>query len=225
GCSAVGVSILSVRGPIGSLDGPIVDQRLDSCTNISLLVMETYEKLKNKPAIRTGKKMMLWQLTNKTRVIQGYCDLPIFMQMKDGAMVETTVEVFLVSEMFVPLLLREDYHINYELSMTRLIEEGTSVHFGETKFIVSAQAQTRRRRIKERDLERKGTVRAAKDYRLKPHTCVNVEVEGHFDEDKEFLVERGLLPLKGSMYLATPNVLITPAYRKVLIMNPTHTRR
>ncbi|KAF9020061.1 hypothetical protein BDZ89DRAFT_924489, partial [Hymenopellis radicata] len=226
GCSAVGVSVLSMKGPIGSKDGPVIDQRLDSCANISLLSMEVYETLRHKPTIRTGKKMMLWQLTDKTKAIQGYCDLPLFVQTREGAMVETTVEVFLVPGMSVPLLLGEDYHINYELSVTRSIEEGTSIHFGNTKFVVAAQAlhrrqQTRRRRIKERDLQYKGTVRAAKDYRIKAHSCVNVEVEGYFAEDEEFIVERGLLPLKGSMYLATPNVLLTPSYRRVPIMNPT----
>ncbi|KAF8995154.1 hypothetical protein BDZ89DRAFT_971889 [Hymenopellis radicata] len=223
GCSAVGVSVLSMKGPIGSKDGPVMDQRLDSCANISLLSMEVYETLRHKLTIRTSKKMMLWQLTDKTKAIQGYCDLPLFVQTREGAMVETTVEVFLVPGMSVPLLLGEDYHINYELSVTRSIEEGTSIHFGNTKFVVAAQAVNNTDDWKNLRAKTYSTreLCAAKDYRIKAHSCVNVEVEGYFTEDEEFIVERGLLPLKGSMYLATPNVLLTPSYRRVPIMNPT----
>ncbi|KAF8990622.1 hypothetical protein BDZ89DRAFT_1151860 [Hymenopellis radicata] len=243
GCSALGVSVLSMKGPVGSLDGPVIDQRLDSCANISLMSMECYESLSKKPAMKKGKKMMLWQVTDKSKAIQGYCDLPIFTETVEGSIIETTAEVFLVPGMSVPLLLGEDYHINYELSVIRDIENGTTVRFGKTKFAVRARAvdgsadwknlrtsayglahflkaklhrrqQTRKRRVKQTETMRNATVRAAQDYRIKPHTCVNVLVEGNLGDDEEWIVERGLLPLKGSMYLATPNVLLTPEFRK-----------
>ncbi|KAF8995144.1 hypothetical protein BDZ89DRAFT_1053007 [Hymenopellis radicata] len=250
GCSAVGVSVLSMKGPVGSLDGPVVDQRLDSCANISLMSLECYESMLKKPSIKKGKKMMLWQVTDKSKVIQGYCDLPIFTECIDRWTIETTVEVFLVPGMSVPLLLGKDYHINYELSVTRNIENGTTVHFGSSKFSVKAMAvdgspdwknlrtsayglahflkaklhhrqQTRKRRVRQTEEMRDATVRAAQDYCIKPHSCINVLVEGNLGDDTEWIVERGLLPLKGSLYLATPNVLLTPEFRRVPIMNPT----
>ncbi|KAF8990849.1 hypothetical protein BDZ89DRAFT_1151778 [Hymenopellis radicata] len=102
--------------------------------------MECYEELPKKPTIKKGKKMKLWQVTDKSKAIQGYCDLPIFTESIDGSIIETTAEVFLVPGMSVPLLLGEDYHINYELSVSRDIENGTTVRFGKTAFSVRAMA-------------------------------------------------------------------------------------
>jgi hypothetical protein len=69
GDSALGISVLSVRGWIGSLNDTPVDLRLDSCTDITLISEETHAALINLPPIRQGHRMSLAQLTDKNTTI------------------------------------------------------------------------------------------------------------------------------------------------------------
>jgi hypothetical protein len=61
----IGVSVLSTRGFIGSLNNVETDLRLDSCADIMLISHEFYEELFSKPSIKQGMRMRLWQLTDK----------------------------------------------------------------------------------------------------------------------------------------------------------------
>jgi hypothetical protein len=79
GDSALGVSVLSVKGWIGSLEDKLVDLRLDSCADITLISEETHTGLINLPPIRQGHRMTLAQLTDKDTTIKGYMKLPILM--------------------------------------------------------------------------------------------------------------------------------------------------
>ncbi|KIY61442.1 hypothetical protein CYLTODRAFT_362874 [Cylindrobasidium torrendii FP15055 ss-10] len=228
GDSAMGVSVLSMRGTVGEMDGMEVDQRLDTCANVSLMSYEFWKKMPNPPKLHKGRKLGLYQLTSKDKSIEGYCTLPVFTETEEGEVLHTTAEVYLVTGMTVPLLLGEDYQLDYELSVSHNLEEGTRIRFGKSEHVVRARevmpsgdagllnARRRKREQAERGLH---VVRATKDVILKAHTCVNVEVEGHFRTTETLVVEKGMLELKNGEYLAVPNVLIDAARPVIPIAN------
>ncbi|KDQ52744.1 hypothetical protein JAAARDRAFT_50157 [Jaapia argillacea MUCL 33604] len=104
--------------------------RLDSCVDVSLVSQEFYDSLRFKPRLRQGLKMKLYQLTEKDTSLSGYMVLPVYVVTESGRTVELEVEAYVVPGMTVPVLLGEDFHINYELTVSRNVEEGTFVHFG-----------------------------------------------------------------------------------------------
>ena len=120
------------------------------------------------------------------------------METTAGEIVESEAEAYVVPRMTVPILLGEDYQVNYEVSVTRNVETGTKINFAGTAHEISAMRVDRtpdfdrmrqssllvskfarakiHRRNKARRLRQKvkfgveeQTVRAADDYLLKPH--------------------------------------------------------
>jgi len=65
------------------------------------------------------------------------------------------------------------------------------------------------------------TVRAAEDYRLKPHESKPIRVEGQLGEDREWLIQKNLLANTNDTFFAVPNVLISTANPWVPVANPT----
>ena len=130
GMSAVGVSVLSARGFVGSLKNAETDLRLDSCADITLISHEFYESLASKPSIKQGMRMNLWQLTDKDSKLKGFVRIPIFLVTETGDILETEAEAYVVPNMTVPILLGEDYQQSYEVSVTRNVEIGTHIGFG-----------------------------------------------------------------------------------------------
>ena len=130
GMSAVGVSVLSTRGFVGSLKNDETDLRLDSCADITLISHEFYESLATKPPIKQGMRMQLWQLTDTDSKLKGFVRIPIFMVTETGDVLETEAEAYVVPNMTVPILLGEDYQQSYEVSVTRNVELGTHIGFG-----------------------------------------------------------------------------------------------
>jgi hypothetical protein len=127
GDSALGVSVLSVKGWIGSLDDAVVDLRLDSCADITLISEETHAALIHPPRIRQGHRMSLAQLTDKGTTIKGYTKLPIIMRTTTGELIMLEAEAYVVKGMTVPILLGEDFQINYELGVSRNVETGSKI--------------------------------------------------------------------------------------------------
>ena len=64
-------------------------------------------------------------------------------------------------------------------------------------------------------------VRASEDYKIRPHECKRIKVEGNFTEDREWLVEKNLLANANNSFFAVPNVLISARHSWVPIANPT----
>jgi len=64
-------------------------------------------------------------------------------------------------------------------------------------------------------------VRAAEDYLLKPHQCQKIRIEGQFQEDREWLVQKNLLANANDLYFTVPNTLISSRNPWVPIANPT----
>ena len=62
GRAAEGVSVVSVKGTIGLNDGDVLDLRLDSSADMTLISEELYSSMKNPPQLRQGMKLKLYQL-------------------------------------------------------------------------------------------------------------------------------------------------------------------
>jgi hypothetical protein len=222
GLSALGISVLSAKGWVAGLDNARVDLRLDSCADVTLISEDFYKSLKRAPKMQQGMKMQLWQLTDKDESLKGFVRIPIFMETTTGEIVESEAEDYVVPRMTMPILLGEDYQVNYEVGVTRNVETGTKVNFAGTVHEISASrverttdfdrmrqsallvskfARTKIHRCnKAKPMRRKikfgieeQTVHAAEDYLLKPHQSRKIRIEGQMDEDKEWLVQKNLL--------------------------------
>ena len=250
GTSAVGVSVVATQGWVGSTRNSPVDLRMDSCADVTLISQEYYESLKDKPSTRKGIKMNLWQLMDKDSEIQGYVRIPIFMKSTEGTMIETEAEAYVVPNMTVPILLGEDYHLNYELIVAHKVDFCSTISFAGVPYSVNAKGVARtkdfdrlrqsayavggfiksklhkrnkakRARQRKRLGVEKRTIRAAEDYRLKPDECRRIRVDGHFEEDQEWLVEKNLLADSSDSAFVVPNVLISSTDPWIPISNPS----
>lgn len=137
GESAVGVSVLSVKGWIGSTENEPIDLRIDSCADITLLLEEYYAAMPNPPVIREGHRMSLAELTNEGTAIKGYAKLKVMMESTEGEILQLEAEAYVVKGMSVPILLGEDFQINYEMGVSRN-ENGSKLTFGGTEHEVKA---------------------------------------------------------------------------------------
>ncbi|KAK0438199.1 hypothetical protein EV421DRAFT_1906739 [Armillaria borealis] len=138
GKSAADVSVLSHKGWVGHLKNPMIDLRNDSCADISLISEDFYNSLLNPPPLCQGEKLRLWQLTDGDNTIKGFVHITVLFYSEHNRLIETTVEAYVVPGMTVPLLLGEDYAQNYEIGVTRNLEEGTKIHYGDTGVTVQA---------------------------------------------------------------------------------------
>lgn len=64
-------------------------------------------------------------------------------------------------------------------------------------------------------------IRASEDYKLRPHECKPIRVDGNFNEDKDWLVEKNLLANANDSFFAVPNVLISAKNPWVPVTNPS----
>ena len=250
GESSVGVSVLALKGWVGNLANTQVDLRLDSCADVTLISAEYYDTLKGAPAIHQGMRMKLWQLTDKDSTLRGFVRIPIFMMTEDGVVLESEAEAYVVPGMTVPILLGEDYQLTYEIGVSRNVEEGPRIHFGKSEWRLQAQQVDRtkdfdrmrqsaysvgrfirsklhRRRKNKRHRQKvkfgiEGrVVRAKENYRLRPHECKPIQVEGQLDDDKDWLVTKNLLSGADDACFAVPNTLISAANPWVPVTNPS----
>jgi hypothetical protein len=151
--------------------------------------------------------------------MKGCILLPIFMTTTTGIVIETQAEAYVVPGMSVPILLSEDYQTAYELSVFHSVELGSRIRFGNTSFNISAtgidrsnntaklrksafstegflKAKTHCRdkahcyRHKQALLAAAQCIRAAHDARIPTHTIKPVEVDGNFNNEREWLVKK-----------------------------------
>ncbi|RDB29278.1 hypothetical protein Hypma_014871 [Hypsizygus marmoreus] len=259
GRSALGMSVLSMKGWVGSLYNQRVDLRLDSGADITLISEDFYKSLKSPPPIQRGMRLKLWQLTDTDTAIQGFVRIPIIVEDNKGRLLESEAEAYVVPNMTVPILLGEDYQVTYEVCALRDALEGTTVEYGRNGPSVNAEPvvsthsdfsrlrqsayltanfvrskshrrnQAKRMRHKRSIFKESRTVRAANDCLIQPNECRNVEVIGDFDDEREWLIEKNLLPGSGNDFFAVPNVLVSGKHPRVPISNtsphPRYVRR
>ena len=138
GSSAVGVSILSTKGRLATPCNAEIDLHLDSCADITLISEELYLSLKDRPLLQQGYQMQIFQLTETGTSIKGFIHIPVFMEATDGTMLETEAEAYVVPGMMLSILLGEDYHLAYEISVSRSVTDGSYLHFAGTPYTVPA---------------------------------------------------------------------------------------
>lgn len=68
-------------------------------------------------------------------------------------------------------------------------------------------------------------VRAKEDYKIRPHECKQIEVEGQLGEDRDWLVSKNLLLGADDSYFVVPNTLISASNPWVPVGNPSNRPR
>jgi hypothetical protein len=94
--------------------------------------------LKNRPIVHEGRKMSLAQLTDVGTSIRGYVRVEVLTLSKTGDLLSVEVEFYVVKNMSIPLLLGEDFQQNYEITVSRNVERGTTIRFGAHPYEVEA---------------------------------------------------------------------------------------
>lgn len=64
-------------------------------------------------------------------------------------------------------------------------------------------------------------IKAAQDYCICPHESCRVQVVGHFDDEREWFVEKNMLSCGNDNVLLIPNVLISSKDPQVPVANPS----
>ena len=68
-------------------------------------------------------------------------------------------------------------------------------------------------------------IRATEDTYIEPQSCKNIQVNGPFDDDREWLLEKEFMTNSKENFLITPNVLFTSRNPVVPISNVSYTPR
>jgi hypothetical protein len=248
GRSAVGVSVVAMKGKVGSARNEYTDLRLDSCADVTLISAEYLVSLRDKPFVQQGMRMKLWQLTDKDCELGGFVRIPIIVESREGQIVEMEAEAYVVPNMTVPILLGEDFQLTYEVSVSRSTSEGTIITFRRSPYSIAAQPvspsydfqhlrpsayiigkMTRnkihrkrkadRRRKSMRNEAEQNVVRAKQDYIIRPNECRLIEVTGAFEFEGEWLIEKNILPSSDGDTLIVPNVLISASDPRIPVSN------
>jgi len=93
-------------------------------------------------------------------------------------------------------------------------------HFIRLKLHRQPKAKRHRRKVKFGLEER--TVRAVEDTQIQPYECKPILVEGQMGEDKEWLVQKNLLPNVNGSHFVLLNTLISANNPWIPIANPTN---
>ncbi|EDR11762.1 uncharacterized protein LACBIDRAFT_323941 [Laccaria bicolor S238N-H82] len=250
GASAVGVSVLSTRGRLAATHNKEIDLQLDSCADITLISEEFYLSLKDRPPLQQGYQMQIFQLMETGTHIKGFVRIPVFMQATDGMTIETEAEAYVVPNMTVPILLGEDFHLTYEIQVSRSVMEGSFLNFRGSPYTVPAvgvnrtndfewlrksahhissfvkakmhkQAKAKCQRKKRQAKEDAHLIKAAQDYHIRPHESCWVQVIGHFKEERDWFVEKNMLSCGNDNVLLVPNMLISSKDPYIPVANPS----
>jgi hypothetical protein len=248
GRSAVGVSVVAMRGRVGSARNDYTDLRLDSCADITLISAEYLASLRDKPSTQQGMRMKLWQLTDKDCELGGFVRIPIIVNTREGQTIEMEAEAYVVPNMTVPILLGEDFQLTYKISVSRSTVEGTVITFRRAPYSVAAEPvspsydfqrlrpsayiigkmtrnkvhrkrKTDRRKSAQRNEAEQTIVRAKQDYTIRPNECRLIEVTGAFEVEGEWLIEKNILPSNDGDPLIVPNVLISASDPRIPVSN------
>ncbi|EJD35726.1 hypothetical protein AURDEDRAFT_36096, partial [Auricularia subglabra TFB-10046 SS5] len=214
GMSTRGIRVLSCRGRVGAKDNPTTDIILDTGANLCTIDEDFRAAMPNPPRIKQGLKVQIAQLTSKALDIKGYVQFPVFIRGEDGATLEFEVEAYVVPNMSVPLLLGEDWQVNYELQILRNLAYGTRVGVGSSGHYFPASSNHRRARAarhRKKIRTSNGELRAFKDTIVPPNTTVFVDISSTLPLERDWLVERNLVCVGDDVFLTVANCLISTA--------------
>ncbi|KZP24429.1 hypothetical protein FIBSPDRAFT_666741, partial [Athelia psychrophila] len=156
-----------------------------------------------------------------------YVTLPVFVESEDGSIIETEVEAYVVPGMSVDVLLGEDYQLSHELTVAQDLELGTRVSYRSCPYSIQAMpvgctkdfdhmTPSHRKFGEERKM-----ICAQTDLKITPNSVASLRVEGYFNDEQDWLVEKSLLANSDDSFFAIPNVLFSSSFPVVPIMNPT----
>ncbi|KIM40433.1 hypothetical protein M413DRAFT_41718, partial [Hebeloma cylindrosporum] len=223
GRSTVGISVVTMKGRVGSMHNAVTDLRLDSCMDITLISEEYFASLQDKPSVQQGMRMKLWQLTDKDCELGRFVRIPILVESTEEETLELEAEAYIVPKMTVPILLGEDFQLTYEITVARSVDKGTRIGFCRSPLVIPAQPVARSynfQRLRPSAFAiGKVTLRAARDYKIRPQECRCIEVTGNLRTEGEWLIKKNLLPLNDDTALVVLNVLISARDPQVPISN------
>ncbi|KZT67216.1 hypothetical protein DAEQUDRAFT_653794, partial [Daedalea quercina L-15889] len=201
---------------------PII-ARVDSGADISLISTECLEAIpeESRPPIKRGLRMNLFQLTNGFK-IEGFVQLPIFLEADDGDWLVMEGEFYVVPGMTSQVLLGEDLQVNYELGPPK-IRNFSIVGRGAAASFVRAKSHRRNRTKRQRKRVNADhpAARAAGDAVIQPHACRRLAVHADFTESQSWFIEKTVLGQPDGSYLLTTPTLIDGQHTFVAISNPT----
>ncbi|KAI0038210.1 hypothetical protein FA95DRAFT_1449781, partial [Auriscalpium vulgare] len=229
GHSPVGVSALSLEAYL-SADGPTpFVARADSGADITLLSHKFWQQLPaaSRPKLRQGLKMRLYHLTGGAKML-GYVHLPLFIPSREGPLLKVIAECYVVPEMTVPLLLGEDFQLNYEFGVRRSVSDGSFLTVGDTGWSISARStkpgphrRKKANRRRQRHRASNPTARAAADVLIAPFTNKLVPLAFSSEAATEWSLEKTVLAQPDGSFLISTPTLFSTERPVVSVSNPT----
>ncbi|KZT32355.1 hypothetical protein SISSUDRAFT_965942, partial [Sistotremastrum suecicum HHB10207 ss-3] len=221
--------VLSVPGQLSDPSAPTINLRLDSGADLSLMSENYYRSLVSPPPLRKGFKLKLLQLTSSETRVLGYVNTKIYINNSKNQRVSLDVEAYVVTGMTVPVLLGEDFHENYSLTVQRKLDSPTTIKVGSSPhtFFASPSSRAPEARLdKAQQQSAAGQILRVKDTVTIPaFSTKKVTVVGDLGSDKSWLVERSLIHLEGGSYLLVPSALFESNHPVIPVSNPTHLPR
>ena len=117
GLGSLGTRALHTQAFVASTGGEVVQARLDSGADITLMSEDFWSSVPGLPKPKEGLRMKLYHLTGSAKVL-GYIRTTLFMPRENGSFISFDLEAYVVRNMRVPLLLGEDFQTTYELGVT-----------------------------------------------------------------------------------------------------------
>ncbi|KAI0038604.1 hypothetical protein FA95DRAFT_1466362, partial [Auriscalpium vulgare] len=227
GHSAVGIAALSFPGYISAPDGPRLQFRADSGADLSLISADYLASLpdQHRPRVRQGLKMALYQLTSGAP-LAGYVSLPVFVDSREGPLLQFEAECYVVPGMTVPVLLGEDFHVTYELGVQRRVQKGSIIQVGDHPHSIAASSAKRDgppipKRRRDRRNAAYPVARAAADVRIAPFTNRQVPLRFLSATPAEWYLEKTVLGQPDGSFLVTTPTLLSAAHPTVSVSNPS----
>ncbi|TFY58379.1 hypothetical protein EVJ58_g6460 [Rhodofomes roseus] len=236
GHSTVGITALTIPVRLATPEGPAIAARVDSGADISLISAECLASIpqESRPRIKKGLRMKLFQLTNGFH-IEGFVQLPILVEADDGDWLSMEGEFYVVPGMNSPILLGEDFQVNYELSTLRRLSTGSTIEVNTTGHTFPAQSTSRQptrefgiigkgaeakfvrakshrrnqnRRRRRQQVRKNPTAIVSEDCTIGAHACRAIPIIADFSEGQTWFAEKTVLgQADGSMLLTTPTLL------------------
>jgi hypothetical protein len=195
--------------------------------------------------MKRGLKMNLYQLTDSTKIV-GYVLLELWTKDIRHNWVCMEVEVYVVPGMQVPLLLGEDFMINYELNVYHRAK-GSTIEIGSTGCALPARMATKahnpgvfqveprtkpvahwikaklhRKRHTKMKKEPSTVVRNCHEFTIKPHSILRVLVSGDFREAEDWFVEQTFIERGMDQYLSVPPTMLSSSEPYLPVTNLTN---
>jgi hypothetical protein len=190
-------------------------------------------------------KLSLFELTNQAKIL-GFISLRIFMPAADGRVLEFVEEAYVIPEMNIPVLLGEDFQVNYEISMLWTAQEMRLLvkqpmewfdviahstppfvedfqvqqrHPPEIRDHTAYLAASRNPSYDQGHWRMPPLLKAERDVWICPGWVARIPVKGPVEGCDEWFMERVILPTRNGCFLAAPSMLVRTKELVVTVAN------